>query len=298
MLIPMAPPKALLRGSIAALLCVSVTASAQVSSVEGLKPLEGVTIPKIQTNKEIKPGATFKDCEDCPEMVVIPAGSFLMGSPPDPLPDPFSDEKPVKIGDDDEKPQHQVQIKSFAIGKYEVTQEQYHALMGVNPSRFKGRTLPVEQVSWDDAQEFVKKLSVKTGKSYRLPSEAEWEYAARAGSTTDFSFGNGEKQLAEYAWFGQNSGDKTHSVGLKKPNAFGLYDMHGNVWEWTQDCWNKNYSKAPKDGSAWTTGDCSLRVVRGGSWISYPSFLRSAVRNGYSAADRFSSSGFRVARTN
>ena len=170
--------------------------------------------------------------------------------------------------------------------------------MGENPSSFKGRTLPVEEVSWKEAQKFVKKLSAKTGKNYRLPSEAEWEYAARAGSTTVFSFGNDEKQLAEYAWFVQNSGVKTQPVGLKKPNAFGLYDMHGNVWEWTQDCWNKNYSKAPKDGSAWTTGGCSLRVVRGGSWIINPSSLRSAIRFWNSAAFRFYLNGFRVARTN
>ena len=298
MFTPMTPPKALLRGSIAALLCLSVAASAQVSNVEGLKPLEGVTIPKIQPSKEIKPGATFKDCDECPEMVVIPAGSFLMGSPPDPLPDPFSDDKPVKIGNDDEKPQHQVQIKSFAIGKYEVTQEQYHALMGVNPSRFKGRTLPVEQVSWDDAQEFVKKLSAKTGRNYRLPSEAEWEYVARAGSTTDFSLGNDVKLLAKYAWFDQNSDDKTHPVGLKKPNSFGLYDMHGNVWEWTQDCWNDNYVGAPTDGSSWTERFCSLLVVRGGSWFNYQSGLRSGGRFRYSSRFRNDNVGFRVARTN
>jgi formylglycine-generating enzyme required for sulfatase activity len=273
---------------------------AQVSNAEGIKPLEGVTIPKVSSTQSLAPGAVFKDCNECPEMVVIPAESFLMGSPPDLLPDPFSDDKPVKIGNDDEKPQHQVQITSFAIGKYEVTQEQYHALMGVNPSRFKGRTLPVEQVSWDDAQEFINKLSAKTGKNYRLPSEAEWEYAARAGSTTEFSFGNDPKQLAEYAWFGQNSGDKTHPVGLKKPNSFGLYDMHGNVWEWTQDCWNKNYYGAPTDGSAWTKGDCSLRVVRGGSQSYAPPYLRS-VRRSFAwstTTNRFGFGGFRIVRDN
>lgn len=243
-------------------------------------------------------GTVFKDCNDCPEMVMIPAGSFLMGSPPDPLPDPFSDEKIEKKASLDELPQRRVQIKSFTIGKYEVTQEQYYALMGVNPSRFKGRTLPVEQVSWKGAQEFVKKLSAKTGKNYRLPSEAEWEYAVRAGSTTDFSFGNDVKLLAEYAWFSENSDSKTHPVGLKKPNSFGLYDMHGNVWEWTQDCWNISYIGAPTDGSSWARGDCSLRVVRGGSWISIPSDLRSAYRIWVTSAIRFSNDGFRVARDN
>ena len=224
-------------------------------------------------------------------MVMIPMGSFLMGS----APDPFNERiEPPKA----EFPQHQVQIKSFAIGKYEVTQEQYYAVMGVNPSRFKGRSLPVEQVSWDDAQEFVKKLSAKTGKNYRLPTEAEWEYAARARSTTDFSFGNDVEQLAEYAWYGNKTDGKTHPVGLKKPNSFGLYDMHGNIWEWTQDCDNENYNAAPIDGSAWTKGDCSLRVVRGGSWISDPSYLRSANRDGVATATRNFIGGFRVARDN
>ena len=288
MFTPMTPPKALLRGSIAALLCLSVAASAQVSNVEGLKPLEGVTIPKIQPSKEIKPGATFKDCDDCPEMVVIPTGSFLMGSPPD----PFSDEK---IGEDDEKPQRQVQIKSFAIGKYEVTQEQYYALMRVNPSHFKGRTLPVEQVSWDDAQEFVKRLSAKTGKNYRLPSEAEWEYAARAGSTTEFSFGSAVGQLSDYAWYSDNAGGRTQNVGRKKPNAFGLYDIHGNVWEWTQGCWNSNYLDSPRDGSAWETGDCSQRVGRGGSWFNFATFLRSASRYRYPSNYRGYDFGIRIA---
>jgi len=243
-----------------------------------------------QVIKKSMPGAIFKDCDSCPEMVVISAGSFLMGS----APDPFSNQKPME-SDDSEKPQHQVQIKSFAIGKYEVTQEQYYELMGVNPSEFKGRNLPVEAVSWKEARVFVKKLSAKTGKNYRLPSEAEWEYAARAGSTTEFSFGSDVKLLGKYAWFSQNSGGNTHPVGLKKPNAFGLYDMHGNVWEWTQDCWNDNYSGAPKDGSAWTTGDCSLRVARGGSSNGDPQDMRSAFRDEltYLRIDTF---GFRIAR--
>ena len=264
------------------------------TSSEGKIATETVT---KQVIKNYKPGTTFRDCDDCPEMVVIPAGSFLVGSATDPLPDPFSNEKPME-SNDSEKPQHRVQIKSFAIGKYEVTQEQYYALMGVNPSYFKGRTLPVEEISWKEAQKFVKKLSAKTGKNYRLPSEAEWEYAARAGSTTVFSFGNDEKRLAEYAWFSQNSRDKTHSVGLKKPNAFGLYDMHGNVWEWTQDCWNDNYVGAPTNGSAWTKGDCSQRVVRGGSWIISLSSLRSASRYSGATEDPVNFLGFRVARDN
>ena len=197
----------------------------------------------------------------------------------------------------DEQPQHQVTIKSFAIGKYAVTQEQWYAVMTTMPSRFKGRTLPVEQVSWDDVRAFVKKLSEKTGKNYRLPSEAEREYAARAGSQTAYSFGDDEKELGRYGWFNENSGKETHPVGEKLPNAFGLHDMHGNVAEWTQDCWNRNYLGAPTGGNAWSTGDCSRRVVRGGSANDDPQVLRSAFRYGDSSANRFGTRGFRVART-
>ena len=233
---------------------------------------------------------TFKDCADCPEMVVIPAGSFLMGS----TADPFASSQPSTY----EQPQHSVTIKAFAIGKYEVTQEQWYAVMGTMPSKFKGRTLPVEQVSWEDAQEFVKKLSEKTGKNYRLPSEAEWEYAARAGSQSNYSFGDDEKELGRYGWFDENSGGKTHPVGEKLPNAFGLHDMHGNVWELTQDCWNDNYHGAPTDGSAWMTGICSMRLVRGGSWNVNPQYLRSAFRNWLTTAYRNNYYGFRVVRDN
>ncbi len=238
----------------------------------------------------------FKDCPECPEMVVIPAGSFLMGSPPDPEPDPFSNEKPEANGQPREKPQHRVQIQSFAIGKYEVTQEQWFAVMGSNPSSNKGRTLPVENVSWYKAELFVQKLSQKTGKKYRLPSEAEWEYAARGGSTTTYPWGNGDSELHVYAWFTAIA-NATNPVGLKTPNQFGLFDMMGNVWEWTQDCWNRNYEGAPTGGSAWTLGDCSQRVLRGGSWNYYPEYLRSAFRYRYTTSVQFSYIGFRVART-
>lgn len=273
-------------------------AISQVSNTDSLLPIEGVVIPKAHTNqpKTIKPGAVYKDCDDCPEMVVIPEGSFLMGSPPDPEQDPFSNAKPVKIGENDERPQHSVNIQTFAIGKYEITQEQWYAVMGNNPSSNKGRTLPVENVSWDDAQLFVQKLSQKTGKKYRLPSEAEWEYAARGGSTTAYPWGNSDAELHVYAWFSAIA-NGTNPVGLKNPNQFGLYDMIGNVWEWTQDCWNRNYEGAPTDGSAWTGGDCSRRVLRGGSWYGVPQDLRTADRIGFTAASRYDDDGFRVART-
>jgi formylglycine-generating enzyme required for sulfatase activity len=288
--------KNLLRLVSVALVFLATSSAAQVSNVEGIEPMDGVAIPKVQISQpqSVKPGAVFKDCDDCPEMVVIPAGSFLMGSPPDPEPDPFSNAKPEKFGKDNEKPQHRVDIQSFAIGKYEVTQEQWYAVMGNNPSFNKGRKLPVENVSWDDAQLFVQKLSQKTGKKYRLPSEAEWEYAARAGSTTTYPWGNSESELHVHAWFNAIA-YAPNPVGLKKPNQFGLHDMIGNVWEWTQDCWNENYKNAPTDGSAWISGNCSFPVLRGGSWVDFPKVLRTANRHISIHANRGNGLGFRVA---
>ena len=222
-------------------------------------------------------------------MVVIPAGTFMMGSKADPF-------AAIPLGVE-EYPQHTVLIASFAMGKFEVTQEQWYALMSNLPSSFKGRTLPVEQVSWDDAQEFIKRLNTKTGQSYRLPSEAEWEYAARAGSPTEYSYGDDPKQLSRFAWLDANSRFTTHPVGEKAANSFGLHDMHGNVWEWTQDCWHENYVGAPTDGSAWTTAcEENSRVLRGGSWGSGPPLLRSAFRIRDFQVKRFGDNGFRLAR--
>lgn len=277
-------------------------ACAQAITGKGFLPDEnGTNLDDPQAGKKIQqkvaPGTIIKHCPECPEMVVLPGGSFLMGSPPDPGPDPFSNEKPKAIGQPSEKPQHRVQIQSFAIGKYEVTQEQWYAVMGNNPSETKGRTLPVEQVSWDDIQEFITKLNQKTGQNYRLPSEAEWEYAARAGTTTEWSHGNDESKLGKYSWYRQNSGGKSHSVGQKLPNAFGLFDMHGNVWEWTQDCWHQTYAGAPTDGSAWTTGCAeNIRMLRGGSWVIDSLDLRSADRDRVSPDYRNGYIGFRLAR--
>jgi len=231
-------------------------------------------------------------------MVVLPSGSFLMGSPPNPKQDPFSNEKPKRTGEPDEGPQHRVQIQSFAIGKYEVTQEQWYAVMGNNPSYNKGSTLPVENVSWNDIQQFITKLNLHTGQKYRLPTEAEWEYAARAGSTTLWSFGDDESKLDGYAWYGENSDGKPREVGQKLPNPFGLFDMHGNVWEWVEDCWHWNYFDAPTDGSAWKT-NCVLdwRVTRGESFKARKTaMLRSDNRALNFSELRFSTGGFRVAR--
>ena len=203
------------------------------------------------------------------EFVRIPAGEFAMGSPPDEE-GRYSDEGPV----------HHVTIENpFYMGRYEVTQEQWRTVMGDNPSRFKSDNLPVECVSWDDVQDFIRKLNRKEGTDkYRLPSEAEWEYACRAGTTTRYSFGDGESKLGDYAWYRDNSDYQTHLVGQKKPNPWGLYDMHGNVWEWVQDCWHGNYNGAPDDGSAWAEYYSCLRVARGGGWRSDLRCCRSATR--------------------
>lgn len=271
------------------LACVVQVAGAQ-GLFKGFVPDEnGTNLDEPQATKTIQqkvsPGTIIKDCPECPEMLVLPGGSFLMGMPPDPEPN-FADEKP----------QHLVQIQSFAIGKYEVTQEHWVAVMGNNPSYNKGLALPVEQISWDDIQQFIVKMNQKTGRRYRLPSEAEWEYAARAGSTTEWSFGSDESKLGSYAWYDKNSGGKTRAVGQKLPNAFGLFDMHGNVWEWVQDCWHDTYAGAPTDGSAWITGCYSnSRLVRGGSFNAGPMHLRSTDRNRISADIRGASGSFRLA---
>jgi len=213
-------------------------------------------------------------------LVCIPPGEFMMGSS-----DGASDEKPV----------HKVTIRqAFWMGKFEVTQAQWESVMGSNPSHFKGEQNPVEQVSWDDTQNFLKRLQQKTNKAYRLPSEAEWEYAARAGTTTPYSFDGGEGKLGEYGWYSANANTTHHPVGEKRANPWGLHDMHGNVWEWNQDCWNGNYDKAPSDGSARLSGDCDRRVLRGGSWGGDPRNLRSANRFGHYTDFRSNVIGFRV----
>jgi formylglycine-generating enzyme required for sulfatase activity len=238
----------------------------------------------------LQAGQVVKDCDICPELVLIPGGQFVMGDD--------------KSGYSAEKPAHRVTVPSFLLGKFEVTQGQWRALMGSNPSRFSdcGDNCPVEQVSWQDAQAYLKKLSEKSGQQYRLTTEAEWEYAARAGSSTQWSFGDDESQLGRFAWYGYDQGNadkKNHAVGGKQPNQFGLYDMHGNVWEWMEDCWHNNYQDAPSDGSVWEQG-ChtgSSRVLRGGGFSDTPVHLRSANRNHGAATYRSDWFGFRVART-
>jgi formylglycine-generating enzyme required for sulfatase activity len=214
------------------------------------------------------------------EMIAIPGGTFEMGD---------------YDGNASEKPPHQVNIKPFYLGKYVFTQEQYQAVKGTNPSRFQGAKRPVEQVNWNQTMEFCKKLSQKTGRNYRLPSEAEWEYACRAGTQTKYYFGDDEKQLGNYAWYDGNSNWETHPVGEKEPNQFGLYDMHGNVWEWCSDRWHENYHNTLTDGSSWETGTGDNRVRRGGSWSLNAVLCRSTFRLRYSAGFYLRNLGFRVA---
>jgi formylglycine-generating enzyme required for sulfatase activity len=221
------------------------------------------------------------------EMVLIPAGEFMMGSPD-------SD----KNARDDEKPQHRVRItKPFYLGKYPVTQEQWEAVMGNNPSQSKGAKNPVESTSWNACQEFLGKLNARSadlGVKFQLPSEAQWEYACRAGSKTRYCFADDESKLGDYAWFSGNSDGKPHPVGEKKPNAWGLYDMHGNVWEWCQDWHGRDYyAKSPTDDPTGpATG--SRRVHRGGCWSREWWYCRSAFRDELSPVGGSYDVGLRV----
>lgn len=222
----------------------------------------------------MKPGKVFRDCPDCPEMVMIPSGSFDMG----------------EMGST-----HRVMLQRFAMGKTEVTQGQWKAIMDNNPSAFLfcGDSCPVDQVSWNDAQAFIQKLSVKTGKQYRLPSESEWEYACRAGGRQEYC---GSDDVNSVAWYGIFSLGKPHPVGGKNANVFGLYDMSGNVWEWVGDSYHANFNGAPSDGSVWQ-GDSAERVLRGSSWDEDPLGAGVALRNWRRPEARYKNIGFRVART-
>jgi formylglycine-generating enzyme required for sulfatase activity len=228
------------------------------------------------------------------KLVLIPKGTFMMGSPE-------SEE-----GRDKDENQHEVTIsKDYYLGVYEVTQAQYEKVMGKNPSYFQGAIvgnenadLPVDRVSWEDAVEFCKKLSdlpeeKKAGRVYRLPTEAEWEYACRVGSKTAYSFDDEEGLLPEYGWFKRNSSNRTHTVGLLEPNAWGLYDLHGNVWEWCSD----RYGEYPQGAVSDPPGPCegSNRVIRSGGWYGEAALCRSALRRGHVPSIRLNSHGFRLA---
>ena len=220
------------------------------------------------------------------QMVRIAGGSFTMGCT-----------REQTNCDNDEKPAHQVRVRSFELSKYEVTQELWEAVMGENPSSFKNcPQCPVESVSWDDVQGFLRKLNTGGGR-YRLPSEAEWEYAARGGQESRGYQYAGSNSPGAVGWHQGNSGNKTHPVGQKQANELGVYDLSGNVQEWVQDCWNYSYSGAPSDGRAWERGGCRHRVLRGGSWLIKPRFLRSAIRFSTTADIRHYFNGFRITRS-
>ncbi len=202
------------------------------------------------------------------QMVTVPGGTFTMGC---------TEEQ--SSCDDDEKPVRQVQVGSFSIGKYEVTQDLWEAVLGKNPSKFRNcPRCPVEHLGWDEAKMFLKELNALTGERYRLPTDAEWEYAARGGPKSQAHLYVGSDDLDSVAWYDKNSGNKVHRVGQKQPNGLGLYDMSGNVWEWVEDCWNKKYPGPPTNGSAWKSRDCSRHMLRGGAWSSYPRYLRASNR--------------------
>ena len=298
----------------------------------GVVPSACSTWPEPLSPVGPKAGDRFRDCAECPEMVVLPAGSYRMGSP-----------SHEQGRDEDEGPVHEVAIAApFAIGRHEVTVAEFGRFVDEtgysagsscrtyddgeydagrswrNPGFGQSGRHPVACVNWNDAQAYVAWLSRQTGKKYRLPSESEWEYAARAGTATARYWGEGESGQCRHAngadasmkmkerysdWGGRRLAScrdghaHTAPVGSFAANGWGLHDMLGNVWEWTEDCWNGNYAGGPSDGSAWEYGDCAGRVLRGGSWDLDPRHLRSANRLWNFAGVRYDYLGFRVART-
>ena len=216
------------------------------------------------------------------DMVRVEAGTFTMGATPE-MKNPYSDEKPT----------HQVTLTNdYYIGKYEVTQALWKAVMGNNPSNFKGGNLPVEQVSWDDCQEFINKLNKITGKTFRLPTEAEWEYAARGGKKSRGYQYSGSNNISDVAWYDSNSGNKTHAVGSKQANELGIYDMTGNIWEWCHDCYGIYSSSSQTNPTGATSG--SIRMGRGGCWGSGARYCRSSYRRSDASGNRYHYLGFRL----
>jgi formylglycine-generating enzyme required for sulfatase activity len=242
------------------------------------------------------PGAVFRDCPDCPEMVVVGEGQFLMGSPD-------------HAGNDNERPQHRVTIgKRFALGRFPITRREFALFVRAtgyrvttewrDPGFDQSDRDPVVEIGWLDAQAYVSWLARLVHQDYRLPSESEWEYAARGGRHTEFWWGDDPSLAPAFANFdGVEDGFRnTAPVDHFTPNGFGLFDMAGNAWQWTADCYNDDYRGAPADGTPWLTGDCGNRVVRGGSWYDPRSALRAANRTGNLVGDHDANVGFRVAR--
>lgn len=258
------------------------------TTVNGLKTAPRETKSNVETTNP-KPAKTERDPLFTDPfqglMIRIPGGSFEMGDT-------------LNEGIEEPKPVHKVTLPDFCLSQYPVTQGQWMAVMGENPSHFKGDDqLPVEGVSWDNAQSFIRILNEKTGLKYRLPTEAEWEYAAKGGPKSKGYSYAGSNSLDEVGWYLSNSDKKNHPVGQKQPNELGLYDMSGNVWEWCQDVWHNNYQGAPTDGSAWMTGgELARRVVRGGSWYVGDNLCRSAFRYRYDADYKGNNIGCRLAR--
>lgn len=266
--------------------------------------LEQIVEQPTTITPNIKESSSLKTVEN---FIQIPKGSFIMGS------------------DDyiDEQPRHRVTINyNLAISKYQVsikeylefvqsTRSNYPEWLNRNDKKFLRVTTmthykninlnddaPIVGVSWENAKAYCRWLSQKNGKNYRLPTEAEWEYACRAASSTRYNFGDDENLLHEYAWYNKNSNGKNHAIGVKKPNNWGLYDMHGNVWEWCEDVWVDNYETTPKDGSANKIGNEKIRVLRGGSWVDSSRYVRSTNRNGFDADGCDNDLGFRLATLN
>lgn len=222
------------------------------------------------------------------EMVRIPAGKFTIGSP--------TNEKDRR---ENESPLIEVKVPSFYMAKFAVTQEQWLAIVGSNVATFRDNLqAPMESISWLEAQEFCRRLATKTQHLYRLPSESEWEYACRAGTNTAYHFGDDSTQLSDYAWFAANADKRSHPIGQKVPNPWGLYEMHGGVWEWCEDTWHDtwhdNFYGAPADGKAWIEGNVGRRVRKGGSWSNEAKLCRSASREWHWQGDRYNDIGFRV----
>jgi formylglycine-generating enzyme required for sulfatase activity len=261
----------------------------QSGPVQGFGGQRNDLVPIAVQSAIPEPGEVFRDCADCTEMVVVPPGDFDMGSRDTPF----------------ESPPHKVTIaSSYAIARRETTFAEWDACIADGGCAYRpddrgwGRgNQPVIDVSWQDAKAFVAWLGKKTGRNYRLPSEAEWEYAARAGTMSKFWWGKDVgKSNANCAGCGEVSLSKTTPVGSFRPNGFGLYDTSGNAYEWVEDCWNDTYAKAPTNGSAWTSGQCSQRVLRGGSFANNSSAATSAARFRYDLDVRYYANGFRVVR--
>lgn len=238
--------------------------------------------PISQTNSAME--VAHIDSTTDMELICVAGGCFEMG-------DIFGDGRP------DEKPAHEVCLSDFYIGKYQITQGQWNKVMGENPSNFsnRGDNCPVEQVSWNDVQEFIRTLNAQSGKNYRLPTEAEWEYAARSGGKAEKWAGtSNELSLGDYAWCSDNSGNKTHPVGKKKPNSLGIYDMTGNIWEWCSDWYgDEYYGESPRDNPGGPSSG-SERVLRGGSWYFNSFYARTSYRSAIEPDYRYNYLGFRL----